>query len=113
MCRSFYFLAPATINGDGFWSRVNSHRDSASFKIYIDIYYPCLHKTWSLLGIQHVLHSSGDNHFTFLDEEFLPAVVEDGVGGVVCVHHTVVGLRSRVTLGNCSVDQEQLGEISS
>ena len=79
----------------------------------IDIYYPCLHKTWTLIGIQQLWYSSGGNHFTFLDEELLPAVVEDGVGGVVGVHHTVVGLRSRVTLGNCSVGQEQLGEISS
>ena len=38
--------------------------------------------------------------FTFLDEQFLGAVVHNGVGGVVRGHHAVVGLGASVSVTN-------------
>ena len=38
--------------------------------------------------------------FTFLDEQLLVAVVDDGVGAVVCGHHAVVGLRAGASVAN-------------
>ena len=40
-------------------------------------------------------------HFiTFLDEQLLVAVVDDGVGAVVGGHHAVVGLRAVASVAN-------------
>ena len=38
--------------------------------------------------------------FTFLDEQLLVAVVDDGVGAVVGGHHAVVGLRAGASVAN-------------
>ena len=66
------------MKGSGFCSRVSNHRDSGKGEN--------ISALW--------------NSFTFLDEQLLVAVVDDGVGAVVGGHHAVVGLRAGASVAN-------------